>query len=421
MSAGAGVESWMVVSKFGRQFHAEAVTGIADVEASEWPNESQPQSFYLTYGWLKSQERTAVPEPRYLVLRCARDGRILAAMPCYITTAADQVRFDNCPRMLLDVRHPRDLTAHLSSDEFAEFTYVNAVAQEAGVATYPALVATAANAAMFGYAASTASQDDRNDIESALASAFEQLAESMGCATRSFWYVRAGQFPALAERLAEHGYERTLINVDSRLAVTWGCMADYIASLPRAQRFNVRRELRDFRSAGYRVRVSSAVALNPELAVKYAALQRRYGHSVDIDAILESYRDLREHIGDVLRVFVAESDTELLGFVLAVHHEDVLYTRHAGFDRADGPRSNFVYFNTLFYSMIEYAIEHAVARIEYGTESYDAKRRRGASMTALESFVKTTTADAGALANYLRYFERGVRSYLAAHGARFGN
>jgi predicted N-acyltransferase len=165
--------------------------------------------------------------------------------------------------------------------------------------------------------------------------------------------------------------------------------------------------------------VRSADALDLTLATQYAGLQRRYKHSGDPEEIMASYKHQREQIGGSFRVFVTESAGKPLGFVLALQHDDVLYTRHAGFERGEGRSSNFVYFNTLFYAMIEYAIEQGVTRIEYGTESYDAKRRRGASTTDLESFVKTTTAAPEDLADYLALYERGVRAYLTAHGARF--
>lgn len=380
-----------------------------------WPRHPVPDSFYLTPEWVGSQDGAATATPVHIVLRAPEDGSIAAVLPCYLLTSPDQARPDNAPRVLLNVRHPRDLAAALPADEADDLVAHGRALHDAGVLGYPALVATAPNAFLFGYTADRRHPADV--VEAALVTAFEALADRLGAVTRAFWYVRPELFPGLAALLADRGYLGTLVNADCGLDVRWPDFDGYLAALPRRMRPNVRREVRDFADHGLRVEVRDGTALDLETAELHAELQQRYRIPTDPSAVLAGFQRENHRLGERMRVMVAESGARRLGFALLFEHDGVLYARHSGFPRGDGAKTGFVYFNTLYYAVIRYALAHGIRRIEYGTGSYEAKRHRGATVRPLVGYLRSTVADGGQLAGYLARYENAVGAYVRSLGA----
>ncbi|MEV0274585.1 GNAT family N-acetyltransferase [Hamadaea sp. NPDC050747] len=395
----------------------DVFTDIKDVPLSHWPSTTIPSSVYPTGEWLDSQQGWNTPTPVYAVLRRTSDDSVAAAVSCFLAEQPDQVRFDNVPRMLLNVDHPRDLAGSLDEAEASVLRERAASLRDSDALPYPALVVTAANAAMFGYA-TTEAESPLPDAETlaALADGIDVIAERLGAPTRAFWYVRPADFPDFGDELVKKGYARTLINADSRLDIAWNSLDEYVAWLPRSRRYDVKREIRAFREAGYRVTVDGGDAIDERLSELYAGLQRRFGFPAEPGAVLAGFQRVRERLDAKMRVFVARDGDEPLGFVLALEHEGVLYTRQAGFTRGTGSSSNFIYFNTLFYEMIAYAIDRGLRGIEYGTESFGAKLQRGCRLRAIESYVRSTSAAPEELSDYFQLYERAIGAYMVQHG-----
>jgi predicted N-acyltransferase len=341
----------------------------------------------------------------------------VAVVPCYLVTDPGNARTDNCPRVLLNVRHPRDLVAAMPVAEGNRLWQRSEQATVDELVRYPALVAMAGNGAMFGYASRPDGRHSREAVEHAVIEAFDALADGLAVATRTFWYVQPTQFPGLGRDLRRHGYVPTLVNADCHLDVPWSSFDQYLASLPASTRTAARREIRRFHAAGGVVEVRGPDALDERLAALHSGLQRRHGIEVSPDSVLAAFHKVRSTIGDVMRVFVARDATTVLGFVVVLEWHGELYGRQAGFVRDDDAGPRFVYFNTIYYAVIRYAIENRISRIEYSTESYDAKQRRGCSTTPLLAYVRSETTPPAELADYLRHYARGVEVYLAAQGA----
>jgi predicted N-acyltransferase len=398
------------------QFLVETVEDVTKIADSEWPAGSTPSSVFLSRDWLASQQNWHTPPSIYLILRDRGDSGIVAVLPCYLVTDPEKARTDNCPRVLLNVRHPRDLVAALPEDEGSRLWQRSEQATMDGLVRYPALVAMAGNGAMFGYASRLDGRHSRKTVEHAVIEAFDALADGLAVATRTFWYVRPTQFPRLARDLRRHGYVPTLVNADCHLDVPWISFDQYLASLPGSTRTAARREIRRFQAAGGVVEVRGPDALDERLAALHSGLQRRHGIEVSPDSVLAAFHKVRSTIGDMMRVFVASDATRVLGFVVVLEWHGELYGRQAGFVR-DAAVPPFVYFNTIYYAVIRYAIENRISRIEYSTESYDAKQRRGCSTTPLLAYVRSETAPPVELAEYLRHYAKGVEAYLTAQGA----
>jgi predicted N-acyltransferase len=398
-------------------FLVETVDDVTAIADADWPADSTPSSVFLSRNWLASQQNWHTPPSIYLILRDPDDSRIVAVVPCYLVTDPDNARTDNCPRVLLNVSHPRDLVAAMPKDEGNRLLRLSDQAAQDGLVRYPALVAMAGNGAMFGYASRTDGRHSRESVEHAIVEAFDALADELAVATRTFWYVRPTQFPGLVSDLRRHGYLPALVNADCHLDVPWPSFDGYLASLPASTRSAVRREIRRFHDAGGVVEVRGPDALDEQLARLHSELQRRHGIEVTPDAVLRAFHKVRSTIGEMMRVFVARDDTTVLGFVIVLDWRGQLYGRQAGFVHGDDVGPKFVYFNTIYYAVIHYAIDNKIRRIEYSTESYDAKQRRGCTTTPLLAYVRSETTRQAEVADYLSKYEEGVAAYLAAQGA----
>ena len=389
---------------------AHAVESIRELEG-RWPSTRLPESLYLTYEWLESQEGWNTPRPLHVALHDRAREAVVAVLPAYLLEDPEQHRFDNCPRLLLDVTtYPRDLAGALPPDEGEALVRARDELAGAGGLAYPALVANAGNGAIAGYAAE-AGTDER-----ALLAAFDEVADELGVPTRAYWYVNPVALPAIPRELRSRCYAEAAINAVCQLDIRWASFEDYLHSLSSNRRTAVRREIRAFEADGLRVELSDGAVLDAELAEMHANLQHRYAQAGDPSAILHGFDVAREKLGERLRVFVARAGATPVGFITALEFEGTLHVRQAGFAESRGSETRFVYFNTVFYAPIRYAIEAGLDRIDYSYASFEAKQARGCSTTPRTTHVRTNGVAPAQLEDYLRRYDRGVRGWLAAQG-----
>lgn len=397
------------------RFDVEVRSDLETVASGAWPVGAIPESMFLTRSWLESQHKWNTMDCRYIVIRDSRNGSTVAVLPCYIARDPEQVRFDNAPRVLLNLQHPRDLAACLGPNSAAELTAKRDALSASGALGYPALVATSANGYLFGYASETAHLAS-DIVEDCVVRAFDEFADRGAFVTRAVWYVREIDCPTLGPRLKARGYSGALVNAECHMDVAWATFEEYLASLSPGRRGAVRREIRRFEMSGAAVTLHDASAITDEVVALYAGLQSRYGQAIDPGVVLDGFMRTRTVMGDRMKVFLAHVGETLLGFVVAFEYGNVLHCRQAGFKDVGGNTTQFTYFNTVYYAVIRYAIASGIPRIEYGTESYDAKEARGCRSSKLAVYVRSTKANAAELTDYFELYSRAVESYLVAHG-----
>jgi uncharacterized protein len=125
--------------------------------------------------------------------------------------------------------------------------------------------------------------------------------------------------------------------------------------------------------------VAPVSAMDVSLLVKYGARATQ-------DQAEQTFDRIRREFGAGATVVTARLDGELCGFALVLRHHDHWYVYRCGFDYAvkgDLP----VYFEVLFYHLIEAASAAGAAVIHYGTGSAEAKRSRGCLTTRQHAFV----------------------------------
>jgi uncharacterized protein len=224
-----------------------------------------------------------------------------------------------------------------------------------------------------------------------LAAAAERLALARGARSTAFLYVDERDV-ALRRVLARRGYASYRSGSYSWLPVPADGFSGYLARFSSHRRTRIVAERRRLRAAGAQVRIEplSSDLLRP-LAGLETSLLAKYGlrgspsKSRSIFATL-----LRECGGDVL-VSTAHVAGRLCGFALILRRGDQWYAYRGGFDYAVKGELP-VYFEVVFYHLVEAAAAAGITTIHYGTGSESTKRSRGCAAADQYAFFRPAEA-----------------------------
>lgn len=204
----------------------------------------------------------------------------------------------------------------------------------------------------------------------------EELALSEGARSVAFPYVYGTQ-GLLRSALHQCGYSTQRADDAFVLDLSFSTFDDYLASLSRHRRSEIRRERRRIVDAGVTVdslpfeRVDLA-----ELARLECSLQTKYNRPRSPADVINAMHTLGAAIGRNMVVHVAQLDGDIIGFAMVVYWRGGGYPRWVGFDyQRQG--SLPVYFEVVFYRTIEVGLERGARRIDYAIGSEAAKESRG--------------------------------------------
>jgi predicted N-acyltransferase len=234
--------------------------------------------------------------------------------------------------------------------------------------------------------APTLDRAGRAAVTRALLARCRAIADDQDCRSLAFMYAPEDACDEVLDAWAVPA-RKIVISAKAtiRLDPGAGDFAGYLSRFPGHRRGKLRKEVRDFAAAGGSVTAYPLGEVLPRIAPLMGAHQRKYGDP-STDPEVERYLRLQEaYLGAHSTVFVDEQDGELRGFTLCYQHADAVYAQACGFDAQRA--APFAYFNISIYAPLRLAAEHGFAALELGLGSYQAKRLRGAEVTALWSVV----------------------------------
>jgi uncharacterized protein len=176
---------------------------------------------------------------------------------------------------------------------------------------------------------------------------------------------------------------------------------DYVATLTRANRNGVRRDLRRFDASGLHTRMQPLVDVVDEVAPLLGQVQGHHGENPDPDAAA-GYLRLCCHaeLGRLATAFVVRDPDDVpVAFALGFPWHDTIFMRVAGLDYDRATRTG-AYFESYFYAPIRHALATGRTRVDFGGESLESKSRRGARLVprwALSAGVHIDPSSARAL------------------------
>ncbi|GHH00379.1 GNAT family N-acetyltransferase [Streptomyces rubradiris] len=344
-----------------------AADRAADLPCEGWDALAGPGDLFLTCRWLHVAEATAGVPMTYLWTE--RDGAPVAALATALATPSVPWALGR-PDVVLD--------------NSAQAGLPGAAAFRAGLgadATAALLPTLLAGGRHLGNTRLLCGLSATEDDMARLVAAAETLARRAGAASVCFLYLgdTAESDRCLGKLLTARGYESFTSGQYSTLRVPEDGYEGYLAALPRKRRVSVAAERRRIRAAGVRTTLEPLAAADlARFAALEAELLRKYGIAWAPDQSLPLLHQVRDLFGDDAFAMVARADGEIRGFTLVLRHGTDWYARQTGYDYAYQRSSGLpLYFELVYYRLLEEAAAAGVSTLHYGLGSTDTKRSRG--------------------------------------------
>jgi uncharacterized protein len=224
-------------------------------------------------------------------------------------------------------------------------------------------------------------QATEEDLE-ALVNGAEALARHSNAVTVCFLYLD-NEDHELGHILDRRGYRSYVSGQYSVLRVPADGYRGYLASLPRKRRASVAAERSRIQQAGVQVSLESLDGIDlARLSELASELLAKYDIDLSSEHLLRLLRQIRDCFGDDVFAVVARAEKAIRGFALILRHNDNWIARQTGYDYAYQRRTKTpLYFELLYYRLIEEASAAGIRAIHYGLGSTQTKRSRGCSAT----------------------------------------
>ncbi|MQS35965.1 GNAT family N-acetyltransferase [Streptomyces katsurahamanus] len=357
------------------------VTRVADaagLPGAGWSDLVGPEDFFQTPRWLAVQERNSGTTMDFLVRR--RAGAPVAAL---VTAWAD----DSVPWLLA---RPDAMLARGLADETPEPQAAARLADVAGGDPASLLPSLVCGGRHLGRTRPLAAPDALpSDVEALVAEA-EQLAADRGAASVCFPHVDERD-TGLVDLLKRRGYLSHPSAHYAWLAIPPGGWDEFIAGMSKHRRRRVKLERRALAEAKVDVRIEPLTQdLVPRLGELDCNLLRKYGNPASPEHSAGLLSWIAEVMGDDVMVSVARKDGEIIGFGMVLRSRargrEEWFGHRAGFDY-DAQGKLPLYYDVLYYRVLEAAAQEGVSVLHAGIGSVEAKLARGCQASQEHSFL----------------------------------
>jgi len=390
---------------------ARTFSSIRDVPPSTWDSLSEHHDINYSREYLGFREATE-PGPSIAIVLYGDDGMALAGVVAYVAT--DDTPFFNHPlRFLTSAQVLREGGSGLGTAPSIPAATLRAFAERG-----PTLVVTNLGDSRI----LTRQGIDPAERRSALAkmvAAIEREAESLGCGSTAFLYVR-GDDPDLVAVLGERRFRFAMCSSRADIDLAGVESRDeYMAALPRSKRKAMEREIRYFVDNPLTIRELDP----PERYLnKIAALElQTYArHGVALVAAEVRDRLLRqlEHTGGTTRLMGCFEGSRLIATAVDMVGRDQYFCTTYGQDHEAASR-RYAYQMMSFYDPIDHACRSDLQAVYLGIEALQAKLRRGAIASPLYVVLATAEQDVG-VDRWLNHVDERNRLHLLEMTERFG-
>ncbi|MFD4410840.1 MULTISPECIES: GNAT family N-acetyltransferase [unclassified Streptomyces] len=353
------------------------VADAAGLPAAGWDGLLGAEDFFQTSRWLAVQERNSGTTMDFLVQH--RDGRPVAGL---VAAWAD----DSVPWLL--ARPDAMLSRALEDGGTPEAVAVlDEVAQGDPAALLPSLVCGGRH---LGRTRPPAGPDALPSDVEALVERAEQLGAERGAATVCFPHVDVRD-TGLVALLRRRGYRSHLSAHYAWLPIPPGGWDQFLEEMSKHRRRRVRLERRALAEAKVEVHLEPLTkALAPRLGELDCNLLRKYGNPASPEHSAGLLSWISEVMGDDAMVSVARKDGSIIGFGMVLRSrargEEQWFGHRAGFDY-DAQGKLPLYYDVLYYRVLEAAAREGVSVLHAGIGSVEAKLARGCLASEEHSFL----------------------------------
>ncbi len=193
----------------------------------------------------------------------------------------------------------------------------------------------------------------------------------------------------LINHLENSGYHKYLWRPTLYLNIQWKTFEDYLNSLESHFRKTVKREIKNCSQNGVTIKevtefknlASSLSDLSANLISKHNKTTKNFFKPI-------LYESLSTSAKTNTIVFIAKKNDAIIGFSVCMQKDQTLDCFHCGFNYDLQNKTDFTYFNIVYYTPIKWAIEHGIKKIYYRIAAEEVKYRRGCKPETIYSFVK---------------------------------
>jgi len=361
----------------GSRADVRPVADAAGLPAVGWDGLLGAEDFFQTSRWLAVQERNSGTTMDFLVQH--REEKPVAAL---VTAWAD----DSVPWLL--ARPDAMLSRALEDGGPPEAAAVLAeVAQGDPASLLPSLVCGGRH---LGRTRTLAGPDALPADVEALVVRAERLASERGAASVCFPHVDVRD-AELVDLLRARGYRSHLAAHYAWLPIPPGGWDQFLAEMSKHRRRRVRLERRALAEAKVEVHLEPLTkALAPRLGELDCNLLRKYGNPASPEHSAGLLSWISEVMGDDAMVSVARKDGAIIGFGMVLRSrargEEQWFGHRAGFDY-DAQGKLPLYYDVLYYRVLEAAAREGVSVLHAGIGSVEAKLARGCLASEEHSFL----------------------------------
>lgn len=339
-----------------------------------WDRLARGADIALSFGWVRITETTGDAETIYFALE--RTGSMVGVLPATIAQPDAPWLLTRTDAVLVQCADDGDESAGRIRASLTT---------EPAEALLPGLVLGGRHAGRTSLVQDPSLTED--EIDELIASA-EDFARSRDLKSLAFLYVD-DRDEKLRACLEARGYERWVSGIDSDLSLPGGGFEPYLAQFPSRRRSKIRIDRKLVMDSTFRIR---SIDLSDETLWRAAELEHmlfaKYG--IDNWSTERSYRGLtgaRENLNRPFIVVAEDEDGEMIGFSLVAEFHGEWYAVRAGFDY-DKQNGVPLYYELVYYSLIEMAGSEGVTKIHYGMGSVKAKAIRGCVGTVQHGYLK---------------------------------
>lgn len=242
------------------------------------------------------------------------------------------------------------------------------------------------------------------------------VARQAGARSAVWLHVSSGDGD-LAAALERTGYTRGCFGACAEIDLSGVQSFDgYLAAIGQSRRHVVRRDARRFAEGGLSV-VRLPVNALEQVVLQEAQNWRKYGDDVDPGALLRLRRSLVRSLGAKAHLLGAvDQRGRLLASALLLSSATTVYVFRWGADYSAGDHHGS-YGVLCCAEPVRMAIASGAVKVNIGTDSYRAKRMRGAQFRALDAYVyPCDETDRPFVDALLRRLDEHTAARLAAEG-----
>lgn len=352
------------------------VADAATLPAAGWNSLVGVEDFFQTPRWLAVQERNSGTTMDFLVQH--RDGVPVAGL---VAAWAD----DSVPWLLArpDAMLTQAVAAGVPEAE-------HCLTETAGGDVTSLLPSLVCGGRHLGRTRTLAGAGALPSDLEALVEHAEQLAEERGAASVCFPHVDVRDTDLVA-LLKSRGFRSHTSAHYAWLPIPAGGFDQFLAEMSKHRRRRVRLERRALAEAGVEVHLEPLTkALAPRLGELDSNLLKKYGNPASPEHSAGLLTWIAEVMGDDAMVSVARQNGSIIGFGMVLRSrargEEHWFGHRAGFDY-DAQGKLPLYYDVLYYRVLDAAAQAGVSVLHAGIGSVDAKLARGCLASEERSFL----------------------------------